>query len=199
MNKKILTISIAIFGIALVIISQVLVNYCVPTEEEREGEDKNTYQYSGTVRGDYGLYQDHDLPYLTKGMQVKVHCSSVYSVYIYIYSKQDWDKYWFSATPQIEKLGSDVSFSFNILKSGTFVIVVGKAAGYLASSYQLTVTTTKTYTYTATIDEYPYKTIAPYVLYLGIALVAMGAIGTIIVMRKPKAPALPTPTTETPE
>jgi len=105
-----------------------------------------TVQESGKVGGTtYGpLSQSHEVKTAYPDTVLTVHCKSVQAVQVWILTKENfggWEKGVEATSPLAEDLGSDVTLTVDLKAPGTYVVVIGKAAGYIVTSYNVKIIT----------------------------------------------------------
>ncbi len=139
--------------------------------------ETNVIQETGTVGGGtYGpLSQGHNANIPYGDTSLVIQCKSVYAVQVWLLTSQNyasWSKGSANANPLIQDLGTDVTISTIIKNSGSYVVVVGKAAGYISSTYNIKISAT----------AYPHRIAALVLMIAGLAIVALGLFSRFYVL-----------------
>jgi hypothetical protein len=133
-----------------------------------------TVQESGKVGGaTYGpLSESHEAKTAYPDTVLTVQCKSVQAVQVWILTKENfdgWEKGTEAASPLAEDLGSDVTLTVDLKAPGTYVVVIGKAAGYIVTSYNVKITT----------SEHPTRIHGWILLFGGAMTLLLGIVGLI--------------------
>lgn len=154
----------------------------------------NMIQGMGKVEGgsSAGLSQGYavNIPY--QDILLVIQCKSVYAVQVWLLTSENyamWQKSLADAKPLTQDLGTDITISTTIKNSGSYVVVVGKAAGYVSTSYSIKIS----------LITYPYRVGALVLMIVGFIIVALRLVSQFYVVDlrwhpHPSTTSEPTPT-----
>jgi len=126
-------------------------------------------QQTGKVgAGSYGVSLsegcDVNIPY--RDSLLVIQCKSVYAVQVWLLTSENyamWHQSLVDAKPLIQDLGADLTISTIVKDSGSYVVVIGKAAGYVSTSYSIKIS----------VVTYPYRGYALILIIVGFIIVAL--------------------------
>lgn len=130
-------------------------------------------QKSGTVGGTtYGpLSESYEIQAVHPDTTLTVQCKSVQAVQVWISTKDEFSnwKMWGTIKLLAQDLGSDVTISVNLKTAGTYVVIIGKAAGYVVTSYNVKIAT----------DAYPMRIQGGILFFGGAVTLAIAIVGLV--------------------
>ena len=130
-------------------------------------------QRSGTVGGTtYGpLSESYEIQAVHPDTILTVQCKSVQAVQIWISTKDEFSNWKMLETIKLlaQDLGSDVTISVNLKTAGTYVVIIGKAAGYVVTSYNVKIAT----------DAYPMRIQGGILFFGGAVTLAIAIVGLV--------------------